>query len=86
MLTEMNRAARADDVLKQIRELPTEERAYVEAELAKDAEAQGGNLSPAFVAMITERVQHAIDHPESTISGDQFFAWLEKLRDDNRRK
>ena len=57
------------------------------AELIKDVAEAGGHLddSPALVEMIRAQAQRAIDHPEEAIPGDQFFAWLDKLRASARR-
>jgi hypothetical protein len=89
MLNEMNKPTTPDDVLEQLRKLPPDERAWVEAQLAKDAEAAGkildGEDDPAFRARIRVEAQRALDHPGENIPGDQFFDWLDKLRDKHRR-
>ncbi len=89
MLSEMNKPATPDDVLAQLRMLPPEERAWVEVQLAKDAEAAGrildGEDDPAFRAMIRAQAERALVHPEENIPGDQFFSWLDKLGDQFRR-
>jgi hypothetical protein len=83
----MNKPLGADDLLKQIRELPLEEREYVAAELIKEVDEAGGHLEdpPEFVEMIRAQAQRAVEHPEEAIPGDQFFEWLDKLRARARR-
>ena len=58
----MNKPARADEVLEQVRSLSPEERAYVEAELAKDSD--GPDDGSDFRAMIRAHAKRAIEHSE----------------------
>ena len=86
-MTVMNKPLGRDDILKQIRDLPLEDREYVAAELIKDVDEAGGHLEdpPELVEMIRAQAQRAVDHPEEAIPGDQFFGWLDKLRTSLRR-
>jgi hypothetical protein len=90
MMNEMNKVADPETILEQIRGMPADKRAYLEAQLAKDVEQDGrllqGEDDSSFRAMIRERAQHVLDHPEQNIPAGEFFAWLDNLRAKARQR
>ncbi|MBA3463584.1 MAG: hypothetical protein H0T46_26745 [Deltaproteobacteria bacterium] len=71
----MAKPATRDEILDQIRTMPTEDREYIEAELMREA-YEAGRMTEAgpLVAELVRRAEDALAHPERGVSREQAVA------------
>jgi hypothetical protein len=83
----MEKFATPDEVVAQIRRMSTEDRAYVEAELMRDA-YEAGRLAepPAVMDEIIRRAAHAVAAPEAGGSREEAIASARAAAQEARRR
>lgn len=76
-----------DEVLAQIRRMSVEDRAYVEAELMRDAYESGRMAEPeALIEEIVRRANDALAHPEQGLSPEEVIASVRLAVQARRRR
>lgn len=76
----MNKPKSAEEILRQLKVMPLEERELIAAELLEGIHDEGGRVAgdlesdPAFIAEIERRADEAFDQPERAIPAGESIA------------